>query len=370
MAYNALPLTSFQTASGSNPIAGALAKLQLPNYKQAFADKNWFITNFQNQIKYAAQAYCVTFGQLMDSFENEEFNQFDVDARRVSAILKNPDGTGLLGSMQLFRDIEVGYQQAEFDELGSDARLVITGGRHRLSAILTMFEHAATPIPYEVVRELKVRVNAKLYASVTDLMRAVFVDNSSRSMGSGEKANVKLQLTQSVSDPKDWVELVTVCANANTAADAKRAFALAFLNITEQEEFNTRQLQKQTRFLIGNKIATDLWGDEAAFKGQNSKKSCLDPDKVSTIVQQAAEIYELHIPQGATNVAAVFGAIGDAVAAELIEANFEAEEETQKVTAKVPAPKDEPFIDVTPKRQPLEVVGGGVKRIAVVRKSL
>lgn len=193
-----------------------------------------------------------TLGQLADSLSNEAANQWDIDPRRVSTFLTDKE-TGLLRTMRLYQDIEVGYTQPEVDALGKDAPFVVVSGRHRLMGILTMY--AINNYTEENYRSVLIRCIPKVYATEQDRTRAIFTANGSRSMTSGEKRSVVAQ-AHSV-DVKD-VEAIAEAA-ANKTLRPSVAAGLAFVELSEEKPAPVgRPITRQTYNLVGTAYANSL----------------------------------------------------------------------------------------------------------------
>jgi hypothetical protein len=287
----------------------ATAQRVLTTYNVTLDSDNSFIEEFQSHswlLDCVLPTY--TLGELADSLSNEAANQWDIDPKRVSTFLTDKE-TGLLQTMKLYQDIEVGYTQAEVDALGNDAPFVVVSGRHRLLGILTMY--SVNNYTEDNYRSVKVRCIPRVYISEQDRTRAVFTANGSRSMTSGEKRSVVAQAH--AVDVRDLDSLVGAVA-AKTLRPSI-GVGLAFVELSEERPAPVgRPITRQTYNLIGTSYVNNITKLSSDYKKvlRNHSELLEVITEGWDMLPQAVREYDEH-----TNLARVASSVG-AKLAELV----------------------------------------------------
>lgn len=287
------------------------AQKVLTDYNITLESDDSFVKEFQGHCRVlGCDLPAYTLGELADSLSNEAANQWDIDPRRVSTFLTDKE-TGLLRTMRLYQDIEVGYTQPEVDALGSDAPFVVVSGRHRLLGILTMY--AVNNYTEENYRSVLIRCVPKVYATEQDRTRAIFTANGSRSMTSGEKRSVVAQAhAVDVHDLESLVEATT-----NKTLRPSITTGLAFVELSEERPAPVgRPITRQTYNLIGSSYANALTKLDS-----NYKKTLRNYDGLMEVIDEGWQLLPQAVKQfdEHTNLARVSSSVGNALARLVLE---------------------------------------------------
>lgn len=237
-------------------------------------------------------AFYVTMGELLDSHLNETYTQYTVKPERVLDLMTSGD-YALAKVRTLYKPIHIGFESIYLDNgvPVADAPFVITGGRHRFTALITVYTLSGIDICSDEFRAMKIRVEPELYS-----LAAIECDNGSRSMSSGER--VALEAQRKDVDVNDTSEIIAAIGDKRLTKT--KAFSLLFQ--ARHTEEPVTDLQLNTLGTLGGKFINALIKldptQSARLKEVNHAEKILDLafEKMPIVLAQLTK-------KGVTNIA-------------------------------------------------------------------
>ena len=187
---------------------------------------DWFYDTYQSDVTPVTEDGLLSegyqffkMGELADSRRNEaELVQFDVTPSKAANVLFDPT-LGMLKTQQLYQHIEIGQVNDEY---------IVIGGRHRLTAILTLLKKV------EGWEDMNIVCRVLPVVSVDAAINMILASNGSRSMTATEKTLLKSArsgLTTALAPE----ELLSSTVKSDSLTDHKRASLLYFVTAAESE---------------------------------------------------------------------------------------------------------------------------------------
>jgi hypothetical protein len=208
-----------------------------------------------------AQEYFVTLGRLVESIQNEKGSQYGImPARVIKVLFDKPNG--LILTQKLLQHIEVGVLNEDLITAPNfeDVKIIITAGRHRLVAILTLLYYARiNPSDY---LNAKIRVDVRGFETEMDMLKSIISDNSSRVMKASEISRVHLTYVHNLTSDQPMT-YADVCKNYEQAG---RSFPAALAEMLDMHQ------QDNNSFLDSNSNPLSSTSFERICAGFVSKK--------------------------------------------------------------------------------------------------
>lgn len=253
--------TSTPVTSISHYSLDLLNSKQLRLVTPDFKNLDWFTTVYQSRAQKKHPEY-YSLRTLLKAVENSEssFKQFDLDERNLKKLAKSIFSENIW----LQRDVTLAVMDYQF---------YIIGGRHRATAIATVFAQVVRgqyksvvwskeecQQAFETALEQNIRCEVIYLNSLEDLLMLITVDNDSRTMRKAEQSHL---LAQAYGADSNSVESISkaVLGHDLSPSDAVGLAAQSFVRRPSSV------LKPQTKQVIGEKVAKYiLFGTKAEKK--------------------------------------------------------------------------------------------------------